>query len=95
MKNKYNTFALIIFDIIYYIIVKYSDFLIKNGFDAHFWLFGNNSINLYENVITTATPIYIILGIILLLRYPRLGFSFLCFIPINAILMLIHAILHL
>ena len=95
MKNKYYTVLLIIFDIIYYTIIKYSDFLTRKGFDIYFWHFGNSPIDIYENIIKTATPVFIILGLILLQRFPRLSFAFLAFIPINAIFMLIQSILHL
>ena len=95
MKNKYYTISLIIFDIIYYTIIRYSDFLTRKGFDIYFWLFGNSPINMHENIIKNITPVFIILGITLLHRFPRLSFAFLAFIPINAIFMLIQSILHL
>ena len=47
MKNKYYTVLLIIFDIIYYTIIKYSDFLTRKGFDIYFWHFGNSPIDIY------------------------------------------------
>ncbi len=93
MKNKYYTVLLIIFDIIYYTIIKYSAFLTRKGFDIYFWLFGNTTIDIYENIIKTTTPVFIILGLILLQHFPRLGFAFLAFIPINAAIMILYSIL--